>query len=99
MMAIRAEVFRFIVFTEPLVKLKQVITDLASKLRPFIAVIVVDIDVRSIAERTESLLRDFGGIRAVVNRRKRFSVIRLVLRQKELIVFWLSRGLNNRRLC
>ena len=55
------------------------ITDLASKLRPFIAVIVVDIDVRSIAERTESLLRDFGRIRAVFNRRKRFSVIRLIL--------------------
>jgi hypothetical protein len=94
MMAIRAEVFGFIVFTESLVKLKQVITDLASKLRPFIAVIVVDIDVRSIAERTESLLRDFGGIRAVFNRRKRFTVSSLVLSQQEFVILWL-RGLHS----
>jgi len=67
-----------------------VITDLASKLRPFIAVIVVDIAVRSIAERTESLLRDLGRIRAMVYRRKRLAVIRLILRQKELIVLWLK---------
>lgn len=87
MVAIRAEVFRFIVFTEPLVKLKQVVTDLAFELSSFITVIVVDIDVRSIAEGTESLRRNFGGIRAVFNRRKRFTVIHLILRQKELIVF------------
>jgi predicted kinase len=98
MMAIRAEVFRFIVFTEPLVKLKQVITDLASKLRPFITVIVVDVDMRGIAERTESLRRDFGRIRAVLNRRKRFTVSSLVLSQEEFVILWL-RGLpSNGRL-
>ena len=97
-MAIRAEVFRFIVFTEPLVKLKQVITDLASKLRPFITVIVVDVDMRGIAERTESLRRDFGRIRAVLNRRKRFTVSSLVLSQEEFVILWL-RGLpSNGRL-
>lgn len=55
MMAIGAEEFRFIVFKESFAKLKQVITELASKLRPFIAVIVVDIDVRGVAKRTDSL--------------------------------------------
>ena len=98
MMAIRAEVFGFIVFTEPLVKLKQVVTDLAFELSSFIAIVVVDINVRGVAERTESLLRDFGGIRAVFNRRKRFSVSSLVLSQEEFVILWL-RGLpSNGRL-
>ncbi len=87
-MAIRAGVFGFIVFTEPLVKLKQVVTDLAFELSSFITVVVVDIDVRSIAEGTESLRRNFGGIRAVFNRRKRFTVSSLVLSQEEFVVLW-----------
>ncbi len=101
-MAIRAEVFGFIVFTEPLVKLKQVVTDLAFELSSFIAVIadgslnrVVDVDMRGIAERTESLRRDFGRIRAVFNRRKRFTMSCLVLSQEEFVVLWLSRLLSN----
>jgi len=98
MMAIRAEVFGFIVFTEPLVKLKQVVTDLAFELSSFITVIVVDIDMRGIAERTESLRRDFGRIRAVINRRKRFTVSSLVLSQEEFVVLWLRGLLSNGRL-
>jgi hypothetical protein len=98
MMAIRAEVFRFIIFTEPLVKLKQVVTDLAFELSSFIAVVVVDIDMRSLADRTESLRRDFGRIRAVFNRRKRFTVSCLVLSQEEFVVLWLRGLLSNGRL-
>ncbi len=74
------------------------VTDLAFELSSFIAVIVVDVDVRSIAEGTESLRRNFGGIRAVFNRRKRFTVIRLVLSQEEFVVLWLRGVLSNGRL-
>jgi len=64
-----------------------VVTDLAFELSSFITVVVVDIDVRSLTKGTASLMRNFGGIKAVFNRTKRFTVIRLILRQKELIVF------------
>jgi len=98
MMAIRAKVLRFIVFSEPLVKLKQMVTDLAFELSSFIAVVVVDVDVRCIAEGTEHLRRDFGRIRVVFNRRKRFTVNCLVLSQEEFVVLWLSRLLSNGRV-
>jgi predicted translin family RNA/ssDNA-binding protein len=65
--------------------------DLTLKLRPFLTVIVVDVYVRGIADRTGSLMRNFLRVGAVFNRAKRFAVVSLILEQKDFIVF---KGLN-----
>ena len=54
--AVRAEVFRLIVFTKALTSLEQMSADLASKLGFFLAVVVVEIVVRGIANRTNDQL-------------------------------------------
>jgi hypothetical protein len=50
--AVRAEVFGFFVFTKALISLKQVVADLAPKLRFLLAVVVGEIFVGGIADRT-----------------------------------------------
>ena len=70
--------------------------DFALKLRSFLAVIVVDVYMRRMAERTGSLMRSFLRIAAVFDRTKRFAVLCLILGQKELEVFMLTGRINNR---
>lgn len=65
--------------------------DFAFELSSLIAVVVIDIDVRGIAQRTGCKRWDFGRVGPLLNRTKRFAVVSLVLSQKELVVF---SGLN-----
>lgn len=51
-MAIGIVEFRFRAFTESLFNLKKMVTDFASKLRPFFTVIVIDELMRGITDRT-----------------------------------------------
>lgn len=67
--------------------------DLAFELSSFIAVIVIDIDMRGMAERADRDRWNFGRVGPLLNRAKRFAVVSLVLRQKELIVFSKLNGL------
>lgn len=55
------------------------VTDFAFELRAFFAVVVVDIDVRSLTKGTDSLMRNFLRIGAVFNRAERLAVICLIL--------------------
>lgn len=85
--AIRAEELGRGVFAKSLVYLKEMATDFAFQLSAFIAVIVVDIDMRGIAQRTARQRWDFGRVGPLLNRAKRFAAINLVLGQKEFVVF------------
>ena len=53
--------------------------DFALKLGFSFAVIVVDVGVRSIAERTNNVMRDFLRSGAVVNRAERLAVFCVIL--------------------
>lgn len=68
-------------------------TDFAFQLSAFVAIIVIDIDVRGIAQRADRVRWDFGRVGPLLNRAKRFAVVSLVLREKELIVFSRLKGL------
>ena|GEM_PF-6743583 len=77
--AVGAKVFCLIVFTESLVGLEQVTTDLAPDLSFLLAVIVVEIVVRGIADRANNQFRDGVRLGPAPDRIKRFTVKRLVL--------------------
>lgn len=74
-MAIGTEELCINVFTESLLELKEVIADLAFKLRHFFAVIVVDVDMRSITEWTNNLNRNCRRAVPAFNRSKRLAVL------------------------
>lgn len=93
--AIRAEELGRGVFAESLVYLKEMATDFTFQLSAFVAVIVIDIDMRGIAQRADRQRWDFGGVGPLLNRAKRFAAISLVLSQKELAVFSRLKGLLN----
>lgn len=93
--AIRAEELGCGVFAESLVYLKEMATDFAFQLSAFVAVIVIDIDMRGIAQRADRQRWDFGRVGPLLNRAKRFAAISLVLSQKELVVFSRLNGLLN----
>jgi len=57
----------------------------------FFAVVVIDIDMRSIAQRADRERWDLGRIGPLLNGTKGFSMVGLILGQKELIIF---SGLN-----
>lgn len=61
--------------------------DLAFKLRAFVAIIVIEIDVRGIAHSAGCVRWNFGRVGPLLNRAKRVAVVGLILSQKELIVF------------
>lgn len=69
------------------------VTDFAFELRTFIAVVVIDIDVRGIAQRTDSERWNFGRVSPLLNRLEIFAAIKLVLGQKKLVVFSRWNGL------
>ena len=71
-------------------------TDFAFELSSFIAVVVIEIDMRGIAHSAGCVRRDFGRVGPLLNRAKRFTVVGLILRYKELIVFGLRRQYNRR---
>ena len=77
--AVGAKVFCLTVFTESLVGLEQVTADLAPDLRFLLAVVVVEIVVRSIADRTYNKLRYCVRLGPAPDWTKRFTVERLVL--------------------
>jgi hypothetical protein len=79
MVAVGAEVFCPFVFTKALVSLEQVAADLAPDLSFLLAIVVVEIVVRSIADRTDNQFRDCVRLGPALDRIKRFTVKRLVL--------------------
>lgn len=68
-------------------------TDLAFELSAFVAVVVIDIDVRCITEGADCKRGDFWRVSPLLNRFERFAVISLILSQKELIVLGRWQGL------
>jgi|GEM_PF-3149194 len=72
--------------------------DLAFELSAFVAVVVIEIDVRGIAQRTDRERWDLGRVGPLLNRTKRFAMVGLILSQKELIVFSRLNGLFSRWL-
>jgi hypothetical protein len=77
-MAVGAEEFCIGIFAEPLLELKEMIADLALKLRHLFAVIVVDVDMRGITEWTNDLNRNCRRTAPAFNRSKRFAVLGFV---------------------
>lgn len=75
------------------------VTDFAFELSSFIAVIVIDIYVRGIAQRADRERWNFRRVGPLLNRTKRFAMVSLILRQKELVVFSRFNRLFNRRFC
>ena len=57
------------------------VTDFAFELSSFIAVVVIDIYARGVAERADRDRWNFGRVGALFNRAKRFTVVSLILRQ------------------
>lgn len=68
-------------------------TDFAFELGTFSAIVVIDIGVRGITQRADRKRRDLGRVDSLLNRTKRFAVIRLILSQKQLIIFTRLNGL------
>ena len=62
-------------------------TDFAFQLSTFVAIVVIDIDVRGVAQSTDRERWDFGRIGPLFNRAKRLAAISLILGQKEFVVF------------
>jgi len=65
MVTVRAVVFGFSFLLESLIGLKKSVTDLASKLGPFDAIVVVEIAMGSTATWADNRLRHTGGGRAI----------------------------------
>jgi hypothetical protein len=57
-----------------------VATDFAFELSSFIAVVVIEIDMRGIAHSAGCVRWDFGRVGPLLNRTKRFTVVGLILR-------------------
>lgn len=74
-MAVGAEELCIGIFAEPLLELKEMIANLALKLRHLFAVIVVDVDMRGITERTSDLNRNCRRTVPAFNGSKRLSVL------------------------
>lgn len=55
-------------------------TDFAFELSSFIAVVVIEIDMRGIAHSAGCVRWDFGRVGPLLNRAKRFTVVGLILR-------------------
>ncbi len=70
--------------------------DFAFELSSFIAIVVIDIDVRGIAQSAHCERWNFGRVGPLLNRTKGLAVVGLILREKELIVFGLRRQYNRR---
>jgi len=64
-----------------------VAADLAFELRAFVAVIEIEIGVRGTAQRADCKVWNLGRVGSLLNRKKRFSVVSLVLIQQEFVVF------------
>lgn len=77
--AVGAEIFRLLVFTEALVGLKEMAADLASDLRTFVAIVVVEIIVRSAAEGAGNQLWHRMRLPPSFDGAKRLSLKRLIL--------------------
>jgi len=76
--AIRAEVLWFMMFTESLLDLKQEAADLAFELRFLLAVVEVEIFVRSIAGRTDNQFWNHEGFTPTLDRGQRFAIFGLI---------------------
>lgn len=86
-MAIGTEELCIGIFTESSLQLKEVIANLAFKLRHLFAVIVVDVDMRGITEWANDLNRNCRRAVPAFNRSKRLAVLGFVERQKFFIVY------------
>lgn len=67
--------------------------DFAFQLSAFVAIVVIDIDVRGIAQSAGCVRWDFGRVGPLLNRTKGLAVVGLILREKELVVFSRLNGL------
>ncbi|NUO07640.1 MAG: hypothetical protein HUU08_03015 [Candidatus Brocadia sp.] len=92
-MAIRAEEVGK-VFTESFTQLEKMSTDLAFKLSSLFAIIVVQVSMRGVTERTNGEFWNSKDVRVVTDSFKRFAVCSLIFSQEEFVIFRLLRGGN-----
>jgi len=70
-----------------------VAADFTFQLSAFVAIVVIDIDVRGIAQSAHCERWNFGRVSPLLNRTKGLAVVGLILREKELVVFSRLNGL------